>query len=419
MKRPKVSTISVVVPGAANWELWQWADGGDGRCVAEANTPAALNAPRDATICLPAADVAASAIWLSTKDDAMVAEMAALQAVAVFHRDPEEGLFACCVVRREEARSLAFAVSAETDPPSLADVSLASQCTPSFCARAFASDTVTVYRELGALIAVVTSGEQPVGMLRLGSAVLDGGAAAELQCFVLRLEAEGIAEVKNAVLLEEPKGDFRWPMFDGRPGFGIPSQPSVGTAGGQRPPAVCVPRANLAFVPQRFREAMKRERARQKLRLVSVAVACAAGIFLAIFFVRYGWLEFQCHRIEAQNAALRPEAAKLQAEAARWEALEPAVNPDLFAIEWMHQFSSRLPQKGVRLTLFHLDEKELTVTGEADRAAQAVAYQEELAGAPQLAALHLSMPPPKLLPNDLASFEITGLPKGGASHEGP
>src|SRR5882757_1286708 len=205
MKRTKTPPqIFVVLPGVKDWELWRWR-GSEGKCVAQAESPSALHPPHDSTICLPAAETASAAIWLTTADESMIAEMSSLQAEALFPRDNDENLKASRSIRREESRILVFVVSSPADPPSLKGISLAARCVPAFSVFAFPPNSLTIFRELGALVAVLTSGDHPFGVLRLGASTLNSSAASELLCFVMRLSAERVAhDITSAGVWSEP-----------------------------------------------------------------------------------------------------------------------------------------------------------------------------------------------------------------------
>jgi len=406
MKRSgKPQHSHVVLPGAQEWQLWRWT-GTEAHCVASADSVSALRASSDATICLPSSETACFAIWLTTTEQSMVPEMARLQAEARFPREVDEDVRAAKAVGSEEARILALVVIAPPDPPSLQGIFLAARFAPAFSAYPFPADSLTVLRELDCLLAVATREGEPVGLSRLGASRLDASAATELICFAMRLSAEGLSpELTSVAIWAEPFDD---PFSSQLERAGLSCQ-------SRERPAPRIPGPELDLSPERFVMARKREHLMKKVRRGLIAAVGAFSLALAAWFVRYGWLEFQYHRLIAANAALSPEASKLREAANRWYALEPSINPRLFGLERLNQFASRLPDQGVRLTLFRMDAKGILLSGEADRPAQVVEYQGALAAAPELAALKLTMPPPKIMQDNIARFEVLGATKGTAN----
>jgi len=398
--------IFVVIPGAEKWALWKWVDS-EGQCIAQAESPSALSPPHEATICLPANETATAAIWLTTSDETMIVEMGSLQAEALFSHEKGGSVKAFQSIRHEDSRILIFALIAPAEPRCLEGISFAARCVPAVTAFAFMPDALTVFRELDTIVAVLTTDEHPVGILQLGARTLDVSAAGELLCLIMRLSAEGIARNTSTVIVwSEPT----------EPGFseclekvGISCQ--KGERGSPR-----IPVSDIDLSPTRFIRAKRREQWMRKIRLGGLASLVVVSLITLAWFVGYAWIEFEYHRLESDNASLHPEATDLKAAADRWFALEPAINPRQFALEHLFQFASRLPEKGVRLTLFRMDAKGFLVTGEADKPAQVIEYQGGLAAAPELAALKLTMPPPKIMQDNIARFEILAARKG-ATHE--
>lgn len=407
MKQKPTKTVVVVVPGDAAWELWQWSP--NPIRIREAETPGALNPPRDAIVCLPSSELSAAALWLSTKDEARIPQMADLQAEAVFHGGQEHARN-WRTVRQDEQRTLVLVVQSPADPRSLADISMAAQCVPLTSAFRFEQDSITLYRELGKWIAVATAGPSVVAFTRLGETELDAGTAAELRALRLRLSAEQVAFIAGVVVWDEPQTEE----------FARTLQRQGLACRYVERPLPNVPSGEMNLLPLRFTAAKNRHDAITRLYSGALIFGGILALLLLAFLGRYGWMEWEYHHFTSGNAAIRAEADSLRDAASSWDSLQPAINPNAFALEWLHQFAIGLPDKGVRLTRFHMDAKgNLTLTGEADGAGLIVEYQNTLAATPKFAVLHLNMPPPQIQANNLARFEITAGRKGAASREIP
>jgi hypothetical protein len=84
------------------------------------------------------------------------------------------------------------------------------------------------------------------------------------------------------------------------------------------------------------------------------------------------------------------------------------VDPEQSGVEVLYRCSRHLPSKGVRFTLFQIKGGSVLLVGEGDNVSGVVELQNKLANDKELAEYRWKMPPPRILPNNVARFEISG-----------
>ncbi len=77
-------------------------------------------------------------------------------------------------------------------------------------------------------------------------------------------------------------------------------------------------------------------------------------------------------------------------------------------MEILRQVVESLPPQGIRLTIFDVAPERITVEGEAISASHATKYFETVSQQAGMADIDWQMPPPALLPNNTARFQIVG-----------
>ena len=148
----------------------------------------------------------------------------------------------------------------------------------------------------------------------------------------------------------------------------------------------------------------KRDR---NLRLAIIAVAG----YLALILL----LAIYTHSVQARAAKLmvsvnrdKPVADTLEKTVASWRAMEPAIDPKLYAIEQFYQCASVLPGAGVRFDTFETQGTTIKINGIARNAPTVFRFVDRLKKNKALSDYQWKMGQPKLQKDDTAEFKIEG-----------
>jgi hypothetical protein len=214
---------------------------------------------------------------------------------------------------------------------------------------------------------------------------------------LLTAEMEGVSVQFSRVLLDENCGTW----LDALRGyFSAPVEPI----------ALAEPllHVDIDLVPMAWRATTeRRQRGVQRKR----QVLCAAAIYLVAVtggLGYLGWLKMRAAKLDAQYAVIRPKIEALQSSKARWNALEPAIDPDRATIELLYQLCKNLPANTLHLTEFDQTMTQWKVFGEAPSAGLAIEYLGKLKEEKDLSGFRITASPPALLPSDQAQFSIFG-----------
>jgi hypothetical protein len=132
--------------------------------------------------------------------------------------------------------------------------------------------------------------------------------------------------------------------------------------------------------------ARQRAERRRRMRLMQIGSALLA-VFVVVFA---GWAamlflrEKKLNEAEARMLAHAPDVAVVQEARDAWLALEPAVNPDLYPTEVYHQVLSIIPERGLRLNLFKLEDVTISIEGEASDNPTYFDFRDKLMSSPAL-----------------------------------
>jgi hypothetical protein len=176
-------------------------------------------------------------------------------------------------------------------------------------------------------------------------------------------------------------------------------------------PAPRIPKHHADLLPPEAGR-LREDRKRRKRMAGWAAMACLA--YLVFFGAWTGMLylrEAKLNRSSARQELLAPQVQAVRDAQMRWYALEAATNPDQYPVEIFHQVVSVLPDDGVRLTNFSLDEEARTV-------GHAVKFKSDLEGNQALRQYSWTIQQPSAGEDGRAKFFAEGVLNGGLTHEG-
>lgn len=144
----------------------------------------------------------------------------------------------------------------------------------------------------------------------------------------------------------------------------------------------------------------------------------AAAVYLALLvlgFADLARLRYLRNRYDRTVRNAQKPIAVIETARKHWQALSPAFDYHLSAVEILDQFRQCLPadeKVDLRLTLFEINRLRspavLTVTGEAPSYQAATELGDRLKNRGELRALQLAPETPVILPNGRASFRVVG-----------
>jgi hypothetical protein len=108
------------------------------------------------------------------------------------------------------------------------------------------------------------------------------------------------------------------------------------------------------------------------------------------------------------QAAHAPGVDLVHEGRAKWQDLAPVVDTSRYPLELLLHVQQALPAD-LHLTLFEVTEDHLRISGESKTPAGAFQFFDTLKSDSSLSGYTLNMGNPRLLPNDLAQFQIEGI----------
>ena len=256
-----------------------------------------------------------------------------------------------------------------------------------------------IYPESGALVSAISEN----GKLSFARTI-DGGIAAlrelELPQLTMTAELQGINASFENVLVDEKCFNLRDRVESA---VAAPAElMSIET-----PPALTA----LNLLPQAWREERERQVQREqwKKRLVIASMVYAAIVGFAL--IQLAYLKFRIWLLDAQIKRDEPRTVFVRASSNSWKALAPAIDPHFYPIEILQHLFDSLPSQDVRITAYNQSARQISIEGEANKAALAYQFAENVKKHPDLQNFNFDMQSPRILPNDHAQFRLEGRPR--------
>ncbi|MEZ0273449.1 MAG: hypothetical protein ACAH88_00980 [Roseimicrobium sp.] len=271
------------------------------------------------------------------------------------------------------------------------------------------SAEMAIWKELGRYVAVFQRGEDVIHFSVLQSRELNADAAWEVRDIALSLEVRGLIHQLHGCRVWTQAGDVFTSTLKEALAVRVRMEDK---------PAPRIPKRHADLLPPEAGR-LREERRRRKRMAGWLAMACLAylvffGAWTGLLYLR----ENKLNKDSARQAVLAPQVQAVRDAQMRWYALEAATNPDQYPVEIFHQVVSLLPDDGVRLTDFSLDEEKLVIGGEARTVGHAMKFKSDLEGNQSLRQYAWSFPQPSAGEDNRAKFHAEGILNGGLAHEG-
>src|SRR5881398_589609 len=368
-----------------------------------------LAATDDFVLGLPVSAVLAQRFRLPSVDPAEFPEMIRIQIEKLLPFAADEVTTDFELIEQEENESVVSAVAVrnqqlnEMASPLLERGYIPRQITVYAAQRASThaprGNAVIIYPEGETLVYALTEN----GKLSLAR-VFEGvnGEQLQLELPQLRLSAElqGIDASFPNVLLDEKCYELRDAVQ------GILASPAE-IVGIELPPAPV--KLNLLPESWRRRRLQLARRLEWRKRLIW-AGSTYAGL-LVVLLVYLAFMRMGIGRIERQIARDAPKTEFVRATEANWKALAPAIDSRYYPVEILLHLFESLPSSNVRITAYNQSARQISVDGEANTAAIAYQFIEDVKKNPELRVFQFDMAAPRILPNDHAQFRLEGKAK--------
>jgi len=368
-----------------------------------------LTATDDFVLGLPVASVLAQRFRLPTIDSAEFPEMIRIQIEKALPFSAEEVTTDFELIEQNENESVVSTVAirneqlAEIAAPLLKHGYIPRQVTVYAAQRASThaprGNAVLIYPEGKTLVYAMTEN----GKLSLARAFESGnGEQLEMELPQLRLSAElqGINVSDPSVLLDESCYQLRDAVQ------GILASPAE-IVGIELPPAPI--KLNLLPESWRRRRTQLTKQAEWRKRLVWTGGAYAALLFLLLAYL--GFMRFAIGRLDRRIVRDAPQTEFVRATEENWKALAPAIDSRYYPVEILQHVFESLPSTDVRITTYNQSARQISVEGEANTAALAYKFIENVKKNSGLQIFQFSMVAPRILPNDHAQFRLEGRPR--------
>lgn len=368
-----------------------------------------LTATDDFVLGLPVASVLAQRFRLPTIDSAEFPEMIRIQIEKALPFSAEEVTADFELIEQNENESVVSTVAirneqlSEIAAPLLKHGYIPRQVTVYAAQRASThaprGNAVLIYPEGKTLVYAMTEN----GKLSLARAFESGnGEQLEMELPQLRLSAElqGINVSDPSVLLDESCYQLRDAIQ------GILASPAE-IVGIELPPAPI--KLNLLPESWRRRRAQLTKQAEWRKRLVWTGGAYAALLFLLLAYL--GFTRFAIGSLDRRLARDAPKTEFVRATEENWKALAPAIDSRYYPVEILQHVFESLPSTDVRITTYNQSARQISVEGEANTAALAYKFIENVKKNSGLQIFQFSMVAPRILPNDHAQFRLEGRPR--------
>jgi|SRR4051794_30473360 len=256
-----------------------------------------------------------------------------------------------------------------------------------------------IYSESGALVSAISEN----GKLSFARTI-DGAAAAPLELELPRLtmtaELQGINSSFQNVLLDEQC-------------FGLRDRVEQALAAPTKIIAIETPPAStgLNLLPQAWREQRARQTRREQWKRRVAIAAVVYGAIVAFALIQLVYLKFRVRQLDRQVERDAPRTVFVRAAANNWKALAPAIDPHFYPIEILLHLFDSLPSPDVRITAYNQSARQISVEGEASKAALAYQFVDKVKKHPDLQNFTFDMQSPRILPNDHAQFRLEGRPR--------
>lgn len=406
MSRSRKPAAELLLPAAAVWQSWTGAEGASCHLNREFTAKDASfgKETQRRVLALPASHFWVLPAWLQGNAEH-------LRGMALLHLErmgvrsgQDEAAVQVRSLAEKDGAHLAriIALKEEAMPPD-GLVRLPDEVTHHALCYPLVGNSITLFRELGRLVAAVTSGSDLVYCAPLSSTRLDDHALAELNNICLQLGFQGVLGRLESLVLWIEDGDLgkiqrTTGLTPYRCEMPAPTMPERGSS--QLMPEVLV-----------LESKDQAARARMRMSVLTIGSVIAAAIALLAALLALSMQER--NQLREKVAEITPRAARVMEHKKAWLEAAPAVDPTTWPQEVLLRCMEPESSKEVCITHWEWTPDKLNIIGRMPSASLALEYTQALKISPALEKFALDGPPPVIASDQSATFEM----KGGSSGE--
>ena len=343
--------------------------------------------------------------WVSSKDAGIISQVVAME-VAKLGMNRAQGpgkVSDWKAVKYNGTRTLVQSVSTPWSLDELKRSPFSSEFVdfyPLYALYTPPENAAILWKEGSTWVAGYSRGQRWVHVQALGGDEIRSALAGEINLTLIELSAKGLLEGTEHVVVWAPYDLYLHRALREETGLVVDFE--------ERPAPRLTSSPAWDFEPHEVsRLRIGRARRHQGAWL-------AALVFLTLSLL-VGAAYFHLWKLADSNESLRKQieknrdgAAMIESAMGRWQTLSPAIDPRRSPVELFHQVSLLLPEKGVRLTTFEVqDNRTILIRGEGASMANALQMKGALEKSEALADYEWEIPPPRTK-DDITEIFATG-----------
>lgn len=398
----KVEGTRFLFPAEEGWELWRspTADRAEREGVFEPKQ-AEERMKVHSWLAIPMQQVTLFPLWLATLDRSVMKEMVQLQLErrGLTAGSKQGTTMSFRVIKQEAERSLLSVAVLSADFPDSLSLKKISSYALVADFNSWPLNQLILWKELGQQIVAFSCGKDLVYAQTFSGTQITTAVIQEITCTKLELESQ---QVIGALTGITAYGNYNRGELD------VLSNYLNAPLSLQAPWQPTLPATKQLLLPPQVQYAQELV---QKNRSFNRILTLCAVVYLFILFGflgNYAFLLWQERKLQADLSQNRSQVASIRYTAQMWESMEQAIMPENYPVELLFQCALLLPEDGLRLITYDQAGGRILISGEAKSSAAAFKFLEDLKKSKGLAGYTWEMPPPKLLPNDSAQFQLEG-----------
>jgi hypothetical protein len=376
-KSRRAESKNILCPGEQRWTVWRSGDQGVSQVEAQPDF-ASITSPVD-MVSLPVQHVFALPMWLVPADPELLREMIYLQIErrGLAARIKSETVFDYKILGQDIEKILVMVALLPPSFPEYLSQKLAPRYHVSAGLYPLPPNQFTFWREGDRLVTAVTRDNELIYFQALGDHVFSPNVLHEIRCIHLQLETQNfIHPISGATVWGDLRPDEIAPLrevFGQHVQYGPMPQPN--------------PRNDTYFItPFSVQASLSNEKQKEKQKGLFSIVATVYGILLVALIGQLAWYGWQKYSYSSKLAAISADLKRVTETQNRWQALEPAINPEIYPLEILSRFTELKPAE-LNFTKFSQDDDFVTFTieGETKESALASKFAEDLKRSPLFA----------------------------------
>lgn len=381
---------------------WYHLASGERQAIADAG---ALKAPGKTMFGIATNDIVSIPQWISSKDPEIISQIVAVEVAKLgVNRTLGPGKVSDWkAVEYNGTRSLVQSVSTPwsftelTHSPSRGEFV---DYYPQYALFTPPENAAVLWKEASTWVAGYSRGHHWVHVQALGGDEIRDALGGEMNLTLIELSAKGLLEGTTRVVV--------WSAYDSELHRSLQEETGLSVDFEAHPAPTPLQAPAWDFEPHEVTRARLGEaRRRQGFSVIALALVAVAALVSAAYF--HLW------KLERSNLALlgrieanREGAAIIESAMERWQQLSPAIDPRRSPVELFYQVSLLLPEKGLRLTTFEIqDNRSILIRAEGATMANALQIKGAFEKAENLADYEWEIPPPRIK-GDVTEIFATG-----------